>query len=329
MRKLVVLDGNALNPGDISWDPMMALVDELIIYNNTPKGEILTRIGDAELILTNKTPILRDTIEKAPNLKYVGVLATGYNIVDVEAALEKNLVVTNIPSYATMAVAQFTIALLLEVAWQVGHHSSVYKGGRYKETIEFCFWDFPLMELDKKVLGIVGYGAIGKATANIARAMGMKVIAYNGDRPPKESEKDYPLVNFTELLAASDVISLHAPLNKDTQGMINKASISGMKDGVIIINTSRGGLIVEEDLACALLSGKVYYAAVDVLSKEPMEESNPLLKCPNCIITPHIAWAPKETRQRLMNIAAQNLAAYLKGEPQNRISSGKLSNIVL
>jgi glycerate dehydrogenase len=318
MNKLVVLDGQTLNPGDISWDPITSLVDEISIFERTPGPKILDRIGDADLILTNKTPISRVTIEKAPNLKYVGVLATGYNIVDIEAATAKKITVTNVPGYATMAVAQMTMALLLEVCWQVGHHSQSLRSGRFKTLPDFCFWDFPLMELTGKVMGIVGYGAIGKAVAKIAEAFGMRVIAYNGDRPPKNAEEEKaPLVNFTELIRASDVISLHAPLNDTTSGIINRASISGMKDGVIIINTARGGLIEEEDLAEALKSGKVYYAALDVLAREPIKEDNPLLGVPNCIITPHIAWAPKESRYRLMEAAADNLRAFIKGTPQN------------
>jgi glycerate dehydrogenase len=318
MNKLVILDGNTLNPGDISWDPVTALSEEVSIYERTPGPQILERIGDAALIMTNKTPLSKNTIEKAPNLKYVGVLATGYNIVDIDAAFAKGVLVTNVPGYATMAVAQMTIALLLEVCWHAGHHSHALRSGRFKSLPDFCFWDFPLIELTGKVLGIVGYGAIGKAVAKIASAMGMRVIAYNGDRPPKNAEEEKaPLVNFTELIQSSDVISLHAPLNASTSGMINRASISGMKDGVILINTARGGLIEEADLAEALRSKKVGYAAVDVVSREPIKEDNPLLGVPNCIITPHIAWAPRETRNRLMAAAADNLRAFLSGNPKN------------
>ncbi|MDR2350634.1 MAG: D-2-hydroxyacid dehydrogenase [Deltaproteobacteria bacterium] len=324
MPKLVVLDAHTLNPGDISWDPVKSVAEDFTSYERTANEDRLERIGDADLVLTNKTPLSRDIIEKAPNVRYIGVLATGYNIVDLGAASEKNIVVTNIPGYATDAVAQLTFALLLEVCWHVGHHSRVLKAGRYKTLPDFCFWDFPLSELTGKVMGIVGYGAIGKAVAKIARAMGMEVIAHNGERPPKNlGGETAPTVSFAELLRRSDVISLHAPLNEKTAGMINRASIAGMKDGVVIINTARGGLIEEKDLADALMSGKVAHAAVDVVSREPIRDDNPLLSVPNCLITPHFAWGPTEVRRRLMETAAENIRRFLAGNPQNTVTFEK------
>ncbi|MDR1166910.1 MAG: D-2-hydroxyacid dehydrogenase [Deltaproteobacteria bacterium] len=322
MTALVILDGNTVNPGDLSWEPASSLVDEFTVYPRVPRAEILERIGDAELIMTNKTPIEEATLRDAPRLKYVGVLATGYNVVDARAATARGITVTNVPAYGTRATAQHALAMLLEISNRVGHHDGAIRDGAWKRSPDFCFWDYPLFELAGKTLGVIGYGAIGRAVGQIAAALGMRVLAFNGDRPPKNADENAaPLVNFTELLSLADVISLHCPLKPETEGIINRASISGMKDGVIILNAARGGLVVEEDLAFALRGGKVAYAAVDVLSSEPPRADNPLLGLPNCLITPHIAWAPRETRRRLIAVAADNLRLFLQGTPQNAVAS--------
>ena len=255
-----------------------------------------------------------------PQIKYVGVLATGYNVVDVAAAKEYGVKVTNIPTYGTASVAQYTFALLLELCHHVGEHSEAVRRGEWNRCPDFCFWNYPLVELDGKTMGIIGFGRIGRAVAQIAQAMGMRVIAYDSYQDKSLESKTLKYGDLDELLRQSDVISLHCPLFESTKGIINKDTIAKMKDGVMLINTSRGPLIVEEDLARALNSGKVAGAAVDVVSTEPITADNPLLKAKNCIITPHIAWAPKESRERLMNIAVENLASFLKGEPVNVVN---------
>ena len=321
--RIVVLDGYAENPGDLSWDPV-GRFGELTVYDRTPREdeeEILRRIGDAEIVFTNKTLITRSVIEKAPNLSYIGVLATGYNVVDLEAARERNIPVTNIPAYGTGAVAQFTMALLLEICSQVGHHSRAVKEGRWETADDFCFWDMPLMELAGKTMGIIGFGRIGQETAKLAQAFGMNVLAWaRHHRPELETAACRYASDLNELFSESDVISLHCPLFPETEGLINKDSISVMKDGVIILNTARGPIINEADLAEALNSGKVYAAGMDVVSVEPIQGDNPLLKAKNCFITPHIAWASRESRQRLMDIAGANLEAFLSGKPRNVVN---------
>jgi len=317
--KLVVLDGYTLNPGDLSWEELEKLGD-LTVYDRTPEDKILERIGDAELVFTNKVPITRETIEKT-NIKYIGVLATGYNIVDVKAAKEKGIIVTNIPTYGTYAVAQMVFAHLLEICHHVAAHSDAVKNGEWTNNPDWCFWKYPLIELAGKTMGIIGFGRIGQAVGRIAQALGMKVLAYDKFQN-KELESDtLKYVELDELLANSDVISLHCPLFEDNKGMINKDTIAKMKDGVIIINTSRGPLIVDEDLAEALNSGKVYAAGLDVVSVEPIKADNPLLKAKNIFITPHIAWAPKESRQRLMDIAVDNVKKFLEGKPVNVVNN--------
>lgn len=319
MGKIVVLDGYTENPGDLSWSGLEAL-GELKVYDRTPVDQIAARIGDAEYIYTNKTPITRETLDACPNIKFIGVLATGYDVVDVQAAKEKGITVTNIPTYGTTAVAQFVFALLLEICHHAGAHSEAVKAGEWSRCPDFCFWNYPLIELAGKTFGIIGFGRIGQATAKIAVAFGMKVIAFD-EYPDKSLEtEDIKLVSLDEVLSRSDVISLHCPLLPSTRGIINKDTIARMKDGVIIINTARGPLIAEEDLKEALDSGKVYAAAVDVVSKEPIRPDNVLLACKNCIITPHIAWVPKESRQRLMDIAVDNLKQFLKGNPVNVVN---------
>ena len=310
--KIVILDGYTENPGDLSWEGFEQLGD-LTVYEHTKPEEIVARIGDAEMVITNKTPLTAETFAACPQVRYVGVLATGYNVVDVSAAKARGVVVTNIPTYGTQAVAQYVFALLLELCHRVGHHSDQVQQGRWTSGRDFCFWDYPLTELAGKTMGIVGYGRIGQATAHIARAFGMRVIAC-ASRPAEG------LCTLEEVLKQSDVISLHCPLTAHNAGMINRESIARMKDGVFIINTARGQLIDEQALREALLSGKVAAAAVDVVSVEPIRRDNPLLGLANCLITPHIAWAPKESRQRLMDVAVENAAAFLQGRVKNNVA---------
>lgn len=317
--KIVVLDGYTENPGDLSWEGLEGLGD-LTVYDRTPEDKIVERIGDAQAIYVNKVPITRDIIKACPNLKFIGVLATGYNVIDTEAAKEAGIVVSNIPTYGTDAVAQYTIALILELCHHIGAHSDAVKQGEWTSSPDWCFWKYPLVELAGKTLGIIGYGRIGQRTAEIAKALKMNILAYSRN-PKKDLESDnLKFASLDEIYANSDIISLHLPLFPSTEGMINKESISKMKDGVMIINTSRGPLIVEEDLRDALNSGKVAGAAVDVVSTEPIEMDNPLLGAKNMIITPHIAWAPKESRQRLMDVAVDNLRAFIDGKPQNVVN---------
>ncbi len=311
--KIVVLDGYTENPGDLSWEGLEKL-GELTVYDQTAPDQILERIGGAEAIYTNKTVLTKEILEKAPGLKFIGVLATGFNVVDIAAARKLNISVCNIPTYGTTAVAQFVFALLLEICHHVGHHNEAVQKGRWTDSPHFCFWDYPLIELHGKTMGIIGYGRIGRATAEIAKALGMNVLAFDAFYKGPET------VPMDLLLKNSDVISLHCPLTDETKNMINRNTIAQMKDGVILINTSRGPLMNEADLREALLSKKVYAAGVDVVSTEPIQRDNPLLGLSNCIITPHIAWAPKESRQRLMDVAVDNLRAFLKGTPQNVVN---------
>jgi len=319
--KIVILDGYTANPGDLSWAGLEAL-GELTIYDRTPpydEAAILKNIGDADIVYTNKTPISRSVLEKAPNIKFISILATGYNLVDVDAAKEKGIPVCNTPAYATAAVGQLVIALLLEICHHVGAHSDAVKAGRWASSPDFCFWDYPLIELSGKTLGIIGFGKIGQNVGRLAKALGMNVLAYN--HRPKDTGKDIAeYVSLDELYAKSDVVSLHCPLFDSNKGMINKDSISKMKDGVIFINVSRGGLVNEQDLADALNSGKIYSAGVDVVSVEPIKPDNPLLTAKNCFITPHIAWAPKDARTRLLNTATDNLKAFIDGKPINVVN---------
>lgn len=308
--KIVVLDGHTLNPGDISWEGLERL-GEVTVYDRSRESEILSRIGDAEAVYTNKTPLTKETILACPNLKFIGVLATGYNVVDLDTAKEKGIPVTNVPNYGTEAVGQFAIAMLLEICHHVAHHSKAVYEGRWEKNPNWCFWDYPLIELAGKTMGIIGFGRIGQSTGRIAKAMGMNVVAF-GSRPNDSGREIATYVTKEALLAQSDVIAMHCPLFPETQGMICKETIAQMKDGVIILNNSRGPLIVEQDLADALNSGKVFATGLDVVSTEPISGDNPLLKAKNCIITPHISWAPKETRGRLMDIAVGNLEALLK-----------------
>lgn len=317
--KIVILDGYTLNPGDLTWEGLQNL-GELTVYDRTPQDKILERIGDAEIVYTNKTPLTRETLEQASQLKWIGVLATGYNVVDVEAAKEQGIPVANIPTYGTTAVAQMTIALLLEMCHHVWAHHEEVKKGVWTNCPDFCFWNYPLIELAGKTMGIIGFGRIGQAVGKIAQAFGMNVLAYDEYQNKMLETDSMKYVALDELLTQSDVISLHCPLFESTKGIINKDTIAKMKDGVMLINTSRGPLIVEEELAEALNSGKVAGAAVDVVSTEPIKMENPLITAKNIIITPHIAWAPKEARERLMNIATDNLEQFLAGHPVNVVN---------
>ena len=316
--KIVVLDGYTENPGDLSWEKLEAM-GELTVYDRTPADKVIERIGDAEIVYTNKTPISRETLEACPDIKFISVLATGYNIVDIAAAKERGIPVANVPTYGTASVAQFAIALLLEVCHHAAHHDRAVHEGRWESNPDWCFWDYPLIELAGKTMGIIGLGRIGQATARIAGALGMRVIASDSVRTEAGAEvAEY--VELDNLLEESDVIALHCPLFPDTEGIINKNTIAKMKDGVIIINNSRGPLIVEQDLADALNSGKVYAAGLDVVSTEPIRGDNPLLGAKNCIITPHISWAPRESRARIMETSAENLKAFLGGAPVNIVN---------
>lgn len=289
------------------------------MYDRTEPEKTAERIGNAQIVFTNKVVISKEILDKCPNVRYIGVLATGYNVVDIEAAAQRNIPVCNVPGYGTEAVAQFTMAMLLEICNRVGLHSEAVHQGEWQKNGQWCFWKAPLMDLQGKTMGIIGLGSIGKATAKLAAAFGMNVMAYS----PHASDSGRTVAQYVtldELYADADIIALHCPLFPETKGIINRESIRKMKDGVIILNSARGPLIVEQDLAEALESGKVYAAAVDVVSAEPIADDNPLLQAPNCLITPHIAWASKDSRQRLMDITIENLKKYLDGNPQNQVN---------
>ncbi len=318
--KIVVLDGYTENPGDLSWDEIGAL-GSLTVYDRTPDddGEIARRIGDARIVFTNKTPIRRAVLDACPGIGMIGVLATGYNCVDSAAAREKGIPVSNIPTYGTAAVGQMAIALLLEICHHVAHHSDAVHQGRWESNPDWCFWDYPLIELEHKTIGVIGFGRIGRRTGAIAKALGMRVLAFDSAEN-EEGRSIGSYVDLDTLLAESDVIALHCPLFPETKELINRRTIARMKDGVIILNNSRGGLIAEQDLADALNVGKVYAAGLDVVSTEPIRSDNPLLGAKNCLITPHISWASKESRQRLMAIAAENARQFLAGTPINVVN---------
>lgn len=324
--KIVILDGYTENPGDLSWGGFQAL-GETVIYDRTSYSAqeganlIISRAKGADAVIVNKTPLTREILlALAPELKYIGVLATGYNVVDTAAAKEIGVPVCNIPTYGTTAVAQFVFALLLEMCHHVDAHSEAVYQGAWQKQPDFCFWNYPLIELAGKTMGIIGFGRIGQTTAKIANAFGMKVLAYDEHVCPELENDGISYVSLDELFHMSDVISLHCPLFPSTKGIINQENIAKMKDGAFLINTSRGPLIDEQALANALNEGKLAGAAVDVVSTEPIQEDNPLLKAKNCLITPHIAWAPKESRQRLMDIAVDNLRAFIAGQPKNVVN---------
>lgn len=316
--KIVVLDGHAVNPGDLSWELFEAF-GQLEVYEYTAPEQTISRLQGADIALTNKTVIDAAVLDACPSVKLICVLATGYNVVDCEDTKRRGIPVCNVPAYGTDAVAQFTFALLLELCHQVGHHSKAVHDGRWSESRDFCFWDTPQMELAGKTMGIIGFGKIGRAVGRIAKAMGMKVIAYNRSRCP-EGEAIGTYVDLETLLKTADVISLHCPLTAENAGLINKETLAQMKDGAILLNTARGPLLDEQAVADALHSGKLRGAAVDVVSKEPMEKTNPLLTAPNCIITPHMAWAPTESRQRILECTARSIAAFLDGKPINTVN---------
>ena len=318
---IVVLDGYTENPGDLSWAPLEKL-GALTVYDRTPTddaAEIIRRIGGAEIAVTNKTPVTRQIMESCPNLRCVCLLATGYNVVDCDAAKERGIPVCNVPAYGTAAVGQFAIAMLLEICHGVAHHSQTVHEGKWSACPDWCYWDTPQIELDGKTMGIIGFGRIGQQTGRIAKAIGMNVLAFD-DHETASGREIAEYVALDELLARSDVIALHCPLFPETVGIINRDTIAKMKDGVIILNNSRGPLVVEQDLADALRSGKVYAAGLDVVSTEPIRPDNPLLTAPNCIITPHISCASKESRQRIMDSTAGNIAAFSDGRPINVVN---------
>lgn len=317
--KIVILDGDALNPGDLSWEVLKEFGPFTVYSRTDSEDEAIAHIGDCEIILTNKTPIPRRILEKCPSIRYIGVLATGYNVVDCQAAKEKGIPVTNVPSYGTDAVAQFTIAMLLEICHQIGLHNTAVHDGAWERSPVFSFWLTPQSELAGKAMGIIGLGRIGRAVARLADAFGMRVLACSRSQKQNPSPAEY--VNLEALLRQSDVVTLHCPLFPETERLVRKETLDMMKDGAILLNTSRGGLLDENDVADALRSGKLRAAAVDVVSQEPMLPSNPLLAAPNCIITPHIAWAPVESRQRLLDCVADNLRRFLDGHPQNVVNS--------
>lgn len=315
--KIVILDAYAANPGDLSWDEFSAL-GELTVYDRTAQEDAAARIGDAEVVFINKVRLTDEIFAACPNLKLVSILATGYNIVDLAAAKRRGITVCNVPGYSTRAVVQMTFALLLEVCQQVGLHSGAVHTGRWQTCPDFCFWDRPLIELDGKTMGIVGYGAIGSAVGTVAQALGMKLlVTARHEKPVPEGAR---FVSLPELLAQSDVVSLHCPQTAENARMIDAGALAQMKDGAILLNTARGGLLDEQAVADALRSGKLLAAGMDVVSAEPIRADNPLLTAPNCFLTPHIAWAPLETRRRLQAISAENLRAFLAGKPQNVVN---------
>ena len=318
--KIVLLDGEALNPGDLSWAPLEEL-GELTVYprgTNDPR-EVIRRIGDAGIVLTNKTPVGRAVFEACPNMKLLCVVATGYNVVDTAAAKEHGVAVCNVPAYGTEMVAQFAIGLLLEVCHHVELHNQSVHAGDWERCPNFCYWKTPIMELSGKTMGIVGFGRIGRAVGRIAKALGMRVLA-SGSRPCAEGLAIAEYVELEQLLSQSDVISLHCPLFPETEQLINRETIAKMKAGAILINNSRGGLLNEQDVADALNEGSLRAAAVDVVSTEPIDGANPLLTAKNCIITPHMSWAAVEARARIVDITAGNIRAYLAGAPRNVVN---------
>lgn len=313
--ELVILDGHALNPGDLSWDCFEQFGTVRYYDRTDSEQDAIARIGSADIIILNKVPITRTVLESCPTVKLICILATGYNVVDCEAASERGIPVCNVPGYGTDSVAQFTFALLLELCHHVGLHSESVHNGDWANSPDFCYWKTPQMELAGKTIGIIGYGAIGQAVGKIAKAFGMNVLAYS-----RTNRGGFEYVTLDELLARSDVISLHCPLFPETKGMINAESIAKMKDGAILLNTARGALLDEAAVAVALRSGKLRGAAVDVASAEPISRENPLLTAPNCIITPHIAWAPLEARQRILDITVKSVQGFLYGKRINVVN---------
>ena len=318
--KIVILDGYTLNPGDLSWDELKKSGD-VVIYDRTPADKVVERAEGAEVIFTNKTPLGEDILNQLPALKYIGVLATGYNIINTEVAKAKGIIVANVPGYGTASVVQLTFALLLELCLHVQRHSDAVREGKWTRSADFCFWDYPLMELAGKTLGIIGFGNIGQQVGDVATAFGMKIIGNSRHRTDQSHRPNFKWAEVSELLQQSDVVSIHCPLFPETKGLINKESLKQMKSSAFFINTSRGPIIVDEDLANALNNDVIAGAGIDVLSVEPPPKDNPLFTAKNCIITPHIAWATKEARARLMDITVSNLSAFLQGNPVNVVLS--------
>jgi glycerate dehydrogenase len=317
--KIVVLDGYALNPGDLNWDGMKEL-GELVVYERTPAEKILEHAAGADVLLTNKTPVRKEIIDHLPDLKYIGVLATGYNIIDVPAANSRGAVVSNIPDYGSYSVAQLTMALLLELCHHSQRHSDTVREGQWATSKDWCYWEHPLIELAGKTMGIIGFGSIGQKVGDMATAFGMNILGTARTRSDQWHRKNFRWVEIPELLERSDVVSIHCPLTPDTNALINSQSLATMKSSAFLLNTSRGPIIVDKDLADALNQGVISGAGIDVLSVEPPEKDNPLFRAKNCIITPHIAWATKEARARLMNMAVKNLKAFLGGSPVNVVT---------
>jgi glycerate dehydrogenase len=316
--KIVVLDGFTLNPGDLDWKPLQDL-GECHIYDRTPVNEVVARASGAEIVLTNKTPLLREAIARLPRLRYIGVLATGYNIVDCDAARERSVPVSNVPTYGTASVAQMVFAHILNLTMHVARHAESVRSGKWIRSPDFCFWELPLVELSGRTLGIIGFGRIGSATANVGVSFGMKVLAYDTD-PSTINAPGVQSVKLDDLFCSSDIVSLHCPLTQENHALVNETRLQMMKPASILINTSRGALVDEAALARALTSGTIAGAGLDVLSTEPPTPDNPLLTAPNCVITPHIAWATQGARQRLLTTGVQNVKAFLAGSPLNVVN---------
>lgn len=317
--KIVVLDGYALNPGDLSWEGIKEMGD-VVVHDRTSPDQIVERSRGADVLFTNKTPVREAVIRQLADLKFIGVLATGYNIIDVKAAREKGVIVSNIPDYGSYSVAQLTLALLLELCHHVQRHSDSVHEGKWASSKDWCFWDYPLVELAGKTMGIIGFGSIGQKVGDMATAFGMKLLGTARRQSDQSHRKNFRWADIGELLEESDVVSIHCPLTPDTEGMINAQSLRRMKKHAFLINTSRGPIIVDQDLADALNDGVISGAGIDVLSVEPPPKDNPLFNAKNCIITPHIAWATREARKRLMDMATNNLRAFVKGSPVNVVS---------
>ena len=317
--KIVVLDGYALNPGDLSWEGLREMGD-VVVHDRTSPDQIIERSKGAEVLFTNKTPVREAVIRQLPDLKLIGVLATGYNIIDVKAAREKGVIVSNIPDYGSFSVAQLAFALLLELCHHVQRHSDSVREGKWASSKDWCFWDYPLVELAGKTIGIIGFGSIGQKVGDMATAFGMNLLGNSRTESDQSHRKNFRWADVEDLLKESDVVSIHCPLTPDTEGLINAQRLRTMKKNAFLINTSRGPIIVDQDLADALNGGVIAGAGIDVLSSEPPPKDNPLFRAKNCIITPHIAWATREARARLMDMAVKNLKAFVKGSPTNVVN---------
>jgi glycerate dehydrogenase len=317
--KIVILDGYTLNPGDLNWDDLKKFGD-IVIYDRTPADKVVERALGAEVVFTNKTPIGADVLNELPDLKFIGVLATGYNVINTEVAKAKGVIVSNVPGYGTASVVQMTFALLLELCLHVQRHSDSVMEGKWAQSADWCFWDYPLVELAGKTMGIIGFGRIGQQVGDVATALGMNIIASGRTQSNQSHRKSFKWADLPELLEECDVVSIHCPLLPDTKGLINKESLQLMKRSAFLLNTSRGSIVVDEDIADALNNDVIAGAGIDVLSVEPPPKNNPLFSAKNCIITPHIAWATKEARQRLMDITVNNLTAFINGSAVNVVN---------